>query len=267
MKRSTSFSVMFLLLLALAVIPSGVCTVGPVYENREYGFAFHPPQGWDSRDGSEFDVVVYFLGPRDDNFTVNIFIEVVPSALPRDQYLNATKDELRTVLDAYIYSERQETVNEHSVDVIEYLYTYETRDVLGLHYVWFVNGKVYLFTYTALSTTFNTYLGDVQDSYATFELIPIASFSLPLEFLIGIPLIVGVGVGLVVLVRRRRRSSASSDSSSTSSVTPPPPPEHLERTETPALPQPRRRQFFCTECGHQIRAGITFCENCGTPVS
>lgn len=205
MKLGTSFSVMFLLFLAFAVIPGGLCTVGPIYENREHGFAFHPPQGWDSGDGSEFDVVVYFLGPRDDNFTVNIFLEVVPSAISRDQYLTATKDELRTVLDASIYSERQETVNEHPVDVIEYLYTYENREVLGLHYIWFVNDKVYLFTYTALSITFDTYLDEVQDSYATFELIPTASSPLALEFLIGIPLIVGVGVGLVMLVWRARK--------------------------------------------------------------
>jgi hypothetical protein len=144
------------------------------YVNEEYGISMRPPQGWTIKEESEGMVLVYFLGPIDEGFRININIVVEETTyveMSLQEYVDACKEQLQSVLKASIISEGSRTIKGHEAYEVVFTWISETYDFQQKQVYLVEKGNGYVITCTALQTNYDNYVPDFDESVETFEFI------------------------------------------------------------------------------------------------
>ena len=141
------------------------------YTSVERNFSIDAPSGWtvdDTSTGAE----VYFFGPTEQDFTVNINVIVGSTTMTLEQYVSADLDNLPSALDNFeLVSESTRVINE--VDSCELVCTFsgDYNDVMAKQVILIHANTVYVITCATLPTTYQKYLSDFESSIETFQII------------------------------------------------------------------------------------------------
>jgi len=126
------------------------------YVNEDYGFGLNPPEGWTIEEtGGGLGTTVIFLGPTEDNFSINMVISA--DTLDIGETLNSKVDE---VTDMYASNENfsllindETTIN--GMNAYEIVYT---MNILKQKMILVEkNAVVIILVYSALETSYNNY--------------------------------------------------------------------------------------------------------------
>jgi len=188
---------MALLLLLLSVSMSSVYA----YTNTRYGFSIEPPSGWAVDDKVSFAAVVFY-GPIEEDFRVNVNVQVESTSVSLAQYISSSKTNLETLESYQLLSEAPRTIN--GVDAYELVlkFSYSGTIVQEKIVALLKDGKAFVVVYAALPTTYQTYLNAFESSVQTFKVEPGLGWWI---WAIIVAVIVGVAVAAVFALRRRKR--------------------------------------------------------------
>jgi len=139
------------------------------YVNEEYGFLISPPQGWTVQEESEGEILVYFLGPIDEGFRININILVEETQMSLQDYVDFNKDQLLYVLGASIILEGGKIIKGHEAYEVVFTWIYQTYDLQQKQVYLVEKGNGYVITFSALQTNYDNYITDFDESVDTFE--------------------------------------------------------------------------------------------------
>ena len=139
------------------------------YVNEEYGFFISPPQGWIVQEESEGEILVYFLGPIDEGFRININILVEETQMSLQDYVDFNKDQLLSVLGASIILEGSRIIQGHEAYEVVFTWVYQTYDFQQKQVYLVEKGNGYVITFSALQTNYDSYITDFDESVDTFE--------------------------------------------------------------------------------------------------
>jgi hypothetical protein len=199
------------------------------YTNTKYGFSIDPPPGWTVTEPSY--AAVLFTGPTDSGFTVNINIQVETTTMTLDQYKTASKQALQDAFDnLHIISEGSRTIN--GVNAYEVVYNFTYASVTAQQkQVWLIaNGKAYIVVYTAVPSTYSTYLPLFETSVQTFQTTAAGGglTFLGLEWwiwlIIAAVIAVAAATAAVLISRRKKPPAAQPPTIQQPPQVPPPPP-------------------------------------------
>ncbi len=135
------------------------------------GFSIRPPQGWTKNDSGKLGAKVFFFGPRQLDFTVNINV-VSESARGTnvDQYVQAGKPQLAQALTGYTQVEdRSLTVNGQPAHILGGTFKQGAFKLRNRQLFVVRNDVAYVVTATALESTWSTYEALIDASIKTFR--------------------------------------------------------------------------------------------------
>jgi len=181
--------------------------------------------------------VVFFYGPTEEGFRVNINIQVesLSTTMTVEQYVSAVKQQFPIVVDNYeLVSERTRTINE--VDAYELVMTFTQAGTdIKTKQVGLVKAKkAYIITYGALPTTYQKYLSDFESSVETFKIIEPTPWYIEYWY-VWVIIAVAVAAPLAFYLIRRRTKAV-------------PPPTAPVAPPTPPTEQPPRAQTSHLTC-------------------
>jgi len=143
------------------------------YYDKEERFSIIPPAGWEQQQGVMAAAVV-FLSPMehaDDGFreNINVVVEKLPSDLDFDEYVAASKANMRKLLTDFeeLESSRR-TVNGMIGERLIYAHRMGQVKCRVLLYIFVENGRGYNVTCTAGPDTFDEYLPDFEKACESF---------------------------------------------------------------------------------------------------
>ena len=133
------------------------------YVNEEYGFGLNPPEGWAVQDlSNDYSVFVYFLGPTEDDFQVNMFIS--NSTLDIGETLSGITEEFIETFSGdpnfTLILNNERIVNGMNAYEIKY-----TSNILKQNIVMVEKNKLILvIIYSALESTYDNYSSVFEES-------------------------------------------------------------------------------------------------------
>lgn len=156
-------------LLVLSVSISSV----HAYTNAIYSFSIDPPNGWTVDDTVSYAAVVFY-GPIDQDFRVNVNIQVEPTRLSLVEYTSHSKLQLQSLESYQLLSEGSRTIN--GVDASELVVKFSLGgtivpgNIVQEKIVTILeNGKAFIIVYAALPTTYQIYLNAFESSVQTLK--------------------------------------------------------------------------------------------------
>ena len=134
------------------------------------GFSIRPPEGWTQDDSGKLGSKVFFLGPRQSNFTVNINVISEPAQGTNvEQYVQAGKPQLAQALTGYAQVEdRALTVNGQPAHILGGTFKQGTFELRNRQLFVVRHDVAYVVTATALASTWSTYEALLDASIKTF---------------------------------------------------------------------------------------------------
>jgi len=166
-------------LVMIAIILSGCsendnALSGLTYQNSQYEFGLNPPEGWTTDENDATDAV-RFYGPTLNEFAVNFGVSE-PLSMSAGETLPGI---YQIILETYEnelenfthISNQSRTVNGMSAYEIEYSYTMFGFDIFGKQVLVEKNRKIAMLTYSALETSYETYLTDFEQSLGSFTMV------------------------------------------------------------------------------------------------
>ncbi len=199
--------IFFITLLVLLL--SGSISSVHAYTNAQYSFSIDPPSGWIVDDDVTY-AAVCFYGPIDQDFRVNVNIQVEPTSASLAQYISSSKLQLQTFDNYQLLSEESRTIN--GVDAAELVFQFSIsgqREIVQEKIVAsLVNGKAFTIIYAALPTTYQTYLNAFESSVQTFKVEAASAAVYGLDWWMWViiaAVIVGVVAAAVAFVMPRRK--------------------------------------------------------------
>ena len=191
------------------------------YTNEEYNFSIAPPSGW-TVDDTTTGAAVFFYGPTEEGFMVNVNIQVesLPTTMTLEEYASAAKEQLAIAFSNYeLVSEGTRVINE--VNAYELVSTFTQGEIdLKMKQVLLVKAKkAYVITYGALPTTYQKYLSAFESSVETFKIIEPTPWYIEYWY---VWLIIAVAVAALAFYIIRRRTKAVPPPTPPAPPTPPP---------------------------------------------
>jgi hypothetical protein len=142
------------------------------YYNYDYGFSIEQPYGW-LVEKRIFEPPVMFFGPRLENFTINIIIQVYNNqGMTLDEFVSIVKQNNSQSLSNYqLVSEQSKKIS--GLDSYEMVVTHTIENLnLKLKEVLIhENDKVFIISYTALQDYYDEYLSTFDTITETFDIL------------------------------------------------------------------------------------------------
>jgi len=160
----------FLAIIVVAVI---ISSTPKTYSNDEYGFSIVSPIGWKIEENfkvGNFTSIVIFMGPKENDFTVNFNIySESTKGLNLQKYVEFGKETLASVPSFKLISEKNRTIN--NLEGYELVYTIDVKNkTLEFEQVILIkNGESYAITFASLEDNFDKYISDFEKSIETFK--------------------------------------------------------------------------------------------------
>ena len=183
-------------------------SVGSVraYTNDENDFSINEPSGWIVDDTMSGNVVVAFYEPTSEEGTVliNIVAQSVSSDMTLAELSTAIKDQYPSLFDSYlIISESTRIVKGITAYEIVAAITTQGYDFMIKQVMLVRNLRVYVVTYAAITTEYQHFLPDFEDSIETFTVFdPIPWYFMYVFFGAIIAVIAAISIGLYFYKRR-----------------------------------------------------------------
>jgi len=244
MKKGLITTLVVLLLVCVAI--SSV----QAYTNKKYNFSVDPPSGW-TVDDTTTGAAVFFYGPTESGFRININIQVesLTTDMTVEQYASAAKDQLQNLANYQLVSERTRVIN--GVDAYELVitFTYAGIDIKAKQVLLVKAKMAYIITCGASPTTYQKYLSDFESCIGSFKIIEPTPWYIEYWYVWVITAVAVAAPSAFYLMRRK-----------TKAMPPPTPPPTAPPSQPPtALPT----QNFCSECGAKVQPDAIYCDNCG----
>jgi hypothetical protein len=186
------------------------------YTNQKNNFSIDQPSGWTVDETIDYGlVVVAFLGPREESFTVNVQIQVedLPEETTLNQYVEATLNKTPgTVSNFTLVSEAPRIIDNIEAHELVYTFDYSGSYHIKVKQVVIVkNDKAFNIVYTALQTTYDKYLAAFDSSVETFTTnsIGVQFMGLDWWFWAVIITVIAIVVAVWAVVYRRRKSPSA----------------------------------------------------------
>jgi len=198
------------LIVALVIVLFCV-SVGSVraYTNDENRFSIDEPSGW-TVDDTVSGTIVAFYEPTVENETVliNVVVQSLSSDMTLAELATAVKDQYPSLFDSFfIISESRRVVKGITAYEIVTHITTQGYDFMIKQVMLVRNLRVYVVTYAAITTEYQQFIPDFEDSIETFTVFdPIPWYFMYVFFGAIIAVIAAISIGLYFY---KRRSSSS----------------------------------------------------------
>jgi hypothetical protein len=190
------------------------------YTNTSYNFSVEPPNGWTVEEPTY--AVVAFVGPTDEGFQVNVNVQVEATNLSLADYVSAGKTNLETYEDFTLLTEgARNRINNIDAYEVVFTFTYNGMALKDKQVYLVTGGNAFVVTYSALPTTYETYLPYFETSVQTFN---VGTGGPDWQWIVIIAIIAALVVAAAVFVFGRRRRKLSATASPPQTQIPPPPP-------------------------------------------
>ena len=148
-------------------VPPGLSATG--YSAN--GFSIRPPQGWKTDESGKLGSKVFFFGPTQSSFTVNINVVSEPAqGTTVGQYAEAGKAQLSQALTGYAQVEDQAlTVNGQPAHILGGTFTQGAFELRNRQLFVVRNDVAYVVTATALASSWASYEAVLDASIKTFQ--------------------------------------------------------------------------------------------------
>lgn len=149
-----------------STVPAGLSAT--VYSTT--GFSIRPPEAWTKDESGKLGAKVFFFGPRQSNFTININVVSEPAQGTNvEQYVQAGKPQLAQALTGYAQVEdRALTVNGQPAHILGGTFKQGTFELRNRQLFVVRHDVAYVVTATALASTWSTYDALIDASIKTF---------------------------------------------------------------------------------------------------
>jgi len=146
-------------------------TLTKKYYNDIFGFSIEQPYGWfvEKRD---FGPIVIFFGPREENFSVNILIQVFNGqGMTLNEFANMVKQNDSQILTNYqMVSEQSRIINGLNSYEMVVNHTIEDFDLKLKEVLFLEENLAYMISYTALQSNFDKYSPIFDNIIETFSI-------------------------------------------------------------------------------------------------
>jgi len=144
------------------------------WSNSEYGIGLNFPDGWTFEDPDVAGGLVRFYGPTVNNFNINTGL-AVPTDLGIGT-LNVTFGQMITLYEGVfenftLISQQESTVNNMAAYEIVYNYTLAGINMKQKQIGVEKDQMLYLFTFSAIDSTYDEYVTEFEDSLITFTVL------------------------------------------------------------------------------------------------
>jgi hypothetical protein len=163
------------IVLAIIVVAIIASSTPKTYSNDEYGFSIVPPTGWKTKENvkiGNFTSVVAFIGPKENDFTVNFNIySESTKGLNLQEYVNLGKEASASIPSFNLISEKNRTIK--NLEGYELVYTINlmNKSLEFEQMILIKNGESYVITFASLKDNFDKYISDFEKSTETFKFL------------------------------------------------------------------------------------------------